>query len=117
MNTSILRRVFVSDPVSKDFTPWFIEFFALACAFGCVDSIREHSAFKQWLSFAMVSLLLAIIGFKWMWIKTKVATFTKSRALRIALAENAELRMQLAERTPAVQTLPAQTISFKPLHF
>ena len=63
----------MSDPPSKDFAPWFIEFFALACAFGCVDSIREHSAYRQDVGFAVASLLLAVIGFRWSWIKAGVS--------------------------------------------
>ncbi|MGA3371792.1 MAG: hypothetical protein ABSC48_08540 [Terracidiphilus sp.] len=108
----------MSDPVSRDFMPWFIEFFALACAFGCIDSIREHSPYSQCASFAAASLLLAITGFKWSWIKTKITTLAKSRALRAALAENAELKKQLADTRSqlALPVPPVQSRLVKPPH-
>ncbi|HEX4021728.1 MAG TPA: hypothetical protein VHX63_11315 [Acidobacteriaceae bacterium] len=104
----------MSDSPSRDFTPWFIEFFALACAFGCIDSIRGHNGYTQDISFAVASLMLAAIGFNWLWIKTRVTALAKSRKLRTALAENADLRKQLEERT--LSSLPAQNSLVKPQH-
>jgi len=117
----------VSDPPSRDFAPWFIEFFALACAFGCVDSIREHSSIVQCVSFAAVSLLLAVIGFKWSPIKTAVLALVarwpwnqlrivKSELTRV-LQENSELRESFVARKEAIPLpLSVQVTLAKPQH-
>lgn len=84
----ILRRFFVSD-TPKNFTPWFIEFFALACAFGCVDSIRANASCREWASFAVMSLILAIVGFRWSWIKTRAAArWNKWREKKTVVAQS-----------------------------
>lgn len=105
----------MADPPSRDFAPWFIEFFALACAFGCIDSLREHSPYAQCVSFAVASLILAVVGFKWPWIKNRAVALAKSpHLIRRALAENVELKRQLSER--AVILSPTQNDLVKPQH-
>lgn len=70
----ILDRILMADDLpNKYFAPVLLEMFALAFAFACVDAIVAGKSWRSWSGSLVVALVLSSCGFKWPWVKEKIA--------------------------------------------
>ena len=70
----ILDRILMADDLpNKYFAPVLLEMFALAFFFACVDAIVAGKSWRSWSGSLVVALVLSSCGFKWPWVKEKIA--------------------------------------------